>query len=404
MQSATQPSIQLAERADRISLSPTGAVLIASERLRSRGIDVVNFGVGEPDFPTPDHIKQAAVKALDQNFTKYTPTPGIGPLREAVCQWHRREFGSSYEVAESVVTVGGKQALFNALSVLINHGDEVIVPAPYWVSYPDMIRYVGGVVRLLQTDPADGFRVRTEQVEKLLGPRTRMLLVNSPSNPSGAVVPDEEFGRLLELCRKHNIWLLTDECYSHFLYGGRKPFSVAGLPESKDHVVVAGSLSKTFAMTGWRVGFALAPKPVIAAMIKLQSQSTSNTNSISQHAAVAALTGPMDTVKAMLQEYARRRKVVLELLAAIPGVTCAEPEGAFYVYPNIENTPHLKALKERKQPADTASVVVDMLEQAHVATVHGEAFGTPGYFRISYATSMERIQEGLKRITKFLSA
>lgn len=404
MQPATQPVTQLSDRVERISLSPTGAVLVAAERLQARGIDVVNFGVGEPDFPTPDHIKQAAVRALEQNLTKYTPTPGIGPLREAVCQWHRREFGSAYELPESVITVGGKQALFNALCALVNPGEEVILPAPYWVSYPDMIRYVGAEPRVVHTDPADGFRLHARQVEQHIGPKTRMLLLNSPNNPTGAVIPDEEFAPLLELCRARNLWLVTDECYSHFIYGGRKPFSVAGLPGAKSHVIVAGSLSKTYAMTGWRLGFALGPKPVIDAMTKLQSQSTSNSTSISQYAALAAVTGPMDSVRSMLGEYARRRAAVLESLAAIPGASCTAPEGAFYVFPHVAETPRLRSLRERNQPADTSHIAVDLLEEARVATVAGEAFGAPGYLRISYATSLDRIQEGIRRMGTFLSA
>ncbi len=378
--------------------------MIEAERLQARGIDVVNFGVGEPDFPTPEHIKQAAVRALEENFTKYTATPGITPLREAVCEWHRREFGSSYEVAESVITVGGKQALFNALGALVNEGEEVLVPAPYWVSYPDMIRYVGAEPRFVPTEPGDGFRLRAEQVEPLITDKSRVLLVNSPNNPTGAVIPDEEFARLLELCQRRNLWLLTDECYSHFLYGGRKPFSVAGLPGAKERTIVAGSLSKTFAMTGWRVGFALGPKPVIAAMIKLQSQSTSNPTSISQRAALAAVTGPMDSVKTMLEEYARRRDVVLESLGAIEGVRTATPDGAFYAFPNVEETPRLRALRAKRESADTARVAVDLLNEARVAAVAGEAFGAPGYLRISFATAIDRVREGIERMGRFFTS
>jgi aspartate aminotransferase len=404
MQPASQMVPQLAHRVERISLSPTGAVLIEAERLRAQGIDVVNFGVGEPDFPTPDYIKQAAVRALEQNFTKYTPTPGISVLREKLCQWHQREFGTNYEPAESVVTVGGKQALFNALGALVNEGEEVLLPAPYWVSYPDMIRYVGAEPRFVATDPADGFRLRASQVEPLIGPKTRVLLVNSPNNPTGAVIPNDEFAKLLALCQRHNIWLLTDECYSHFVYGDHKPFSVAGLPDAKSQVIVAGSLSKTFSMTGWRVGFALGPKRIISAMIKLQSQSTSNPTSISQHAAVAALSGPMDSVKAMLAEYARRRDAVLEELGQIPGVTCTPPEGAFYAFPNVDETPRVRALREQKEPADTARIAVDLLQEARVGTVAGEAFGAPGYLRISYAADIERVREGVRRMKNFLSS
>ncbi|HVC00123.1 MAG TPA: aminotransferase class I/II-fold pyridoxal phosphate-dependent enzyme, partial [Candidatus Dormibacteraeota bacterium] len=220
MPSISKPISPLAGRMERISPSATGEVLAEAERLRASGVDVVNFGIGEPDFPTPDHIKQAAVRAIERNLTKYTPVPGIDPLREAVCQWHKREFGTSYQTAESVITVGGKQAIFDALNVLVNEGEEVILPAPYWVSFPDMIRFVGAEPRIVQTAASDGFRLRAAHVEAAIGPRTRMLIVNSPNNPAGSVVPNDEMERILDVCRRRGIWLVTDECYSHFLYGG----------------------------------------------------------------------------------------------------------------------------------------------------------------------------------------
>ncbi|HVB34427.1 MAG TPA: pyridoxal phosphate-dependent aminotransferase [Patescibacteria group bacterium] len=403
MQPTPKLIFPLADRIERISSSATGAVLVEAERLRAAGVDVVNFGVGEPDFPTPDHIKQAAVRAIERNLTKYTPTPGIGPLREAVCHWHKREFGTDYRPAESVITVGGKHAIFNALNVLVNEGEEVILPAPYWVSYPDIIRFVGAEPRIVQTSASDGFRLRAAHVEAAIGPKTRALLVNSPNNPSGAVVPPDEFERLLGLCRRHGIWLITDECYSHFLYGGLEPFSVAALDGAKDQVIVAGSCSKTFAMTGWRIGFALGPKPVIDAMIKLQGQSTANPTSIAQYAAIEAFTGPMDAVERMLVEYARRRAAALEELAKIPGVTCAKPEGAFYVFPDVGGSARLRALREKNEAADTGRIAAEMLSEARVATVAGEAFGAPGHLRISYAIAPERVREGIGRMREFLS-
>lgn len=394
----------LADRIERMAPSATGAVLVEAERLRASGIDVVNFGVGEPDFHTPEHIKQAAVRAIERNLTKYTPTAGIGPLREAVCQWHKQEFGSDYKVTESMVTVGGKHAIFNALNVLVDEGQEVILPAPYWVSYPDIIRFVGATPRIVQTDESDGFRLRAASVEQAIGPKTRALLVNSPNNPTGAVLPNDEFERVLEVCRRRNIWLVTDECYSHFLYGGREPFSVAALDGAKDCVVVAGSCSKTFAMTGWRIGFALGPKAVIDAMIKLQGQTTSNPASISQHAALAAFTGPMDVVERMLMEYARRRTAAIQALTKIPGVTCAAPEGAFYVFPNVSGTSRSRSRREDPPIAETQQLAIDMLGEARVATVAGEAFGAPGHLRISYAVALERVREGIVRMQGFLDA
>ena len=391
--------IEFAERVNRISASPTLAVLMAAQEYKARGIDVVDFGPGEPDFPTPEHIKRAAIQALEQNFTKYTAASGIVQLREAICKWHAAQFGSNYSPSECLFTNGGKQALFNAVGALIQSGDEVLMPAPYWVSYPDLIKYAGGRPVTVETNAADGFAMRAEAVERAIGPRTKMLIVNSPNNPTGAVIPDDEYRRILEVCKRRNIWLLADECYSHFLYGSEKPFSIAGAEGAKDHVIVAGSLSKTFAMTGWRAGFALAPQPVADALVRLQSQSTSNVNSITQKAAFAAMTGSMDSVHAMLAEYARRRERILAGLRAIPGITCTAPQGAFYVFPNVS-----KFLGKHGFAKDTAALTKDILERAHVAVVAGEGFGAPGYLRISYATSMERIEEGLRRLEKFFAA
>jgi len=388
--------VQLADRVNRISISPTAAVLAAAERLRAQGADLADFGPGEPDFPTPEHIVNAAIRALHEGRTKYTPTAGIGPLREAICKWHTKEFGSSYTVSECVVTVGGKHALFNAFCSLLQKGDEVLIPAPYWVSYPDMVLYTGATPVPIMTDPSDGFRLRAEEVSRAITPRTKLLIVNSPSNPSGAVVPADEFARIYEVCREKNIWLVTDECYSHFVYGNEKPFSLATLPGTKPNIIVAGSLSKTFAMTGWRVGYALAPEPLISAMIKTQSQSTSNPTSVAQYAALEALTGPMDTVAAMLAEYSRRRDRIVAGLRAIPGVTCVEPGGAFYAFPSVAE--HL-----RDGVADSTALAKQLLERQHLVVVPGDAFGTPGYLRISYATSMERIEEGLRRLEKYFA-
>lgn len=396
--STSSPNIDFAKRVSRIASSPTLAVLMVAEQYRNRGIDMVDFGPGEPDFPTPDYIKSAAIQALEQNFTKYTSASGIMPLREAICQWHAAQFGSSYEPGECMFSSGGKHALFNALNALIESGDEVMVPAPYWVSFPDMVKYTGGTPVFLETRAEDGFTLRAVAVEKAIGPRTKMIIINSPNNPTGAVIPREEFERIFDVCKQRNIWVLADECYSHFIYDGGKPYSIAGYKDSKPRVIVAGSLSKTFAMTGWRAGFALAPKPVIDAMTRLQSQSTSNPTSITQKAALAAMTGSMDTVAAMLAEYGRRRERILAGMRAIPGITCTAPQGAFYVFPNIS-----KYLGRSGGPADATALSREMLERAHVALVSGDAFGAPGYLRISYATSMERIEEGLRRMGRFFA-
>lgn len=394
--------MQLTERINRIQISPTAAVIAEADKLKGRGVDIADFGPGEPDFPTPDHIKKAAIRAIEQNYTKYTPTGGIMPLREAVCAWHKRELRSSYEPKECVVTVGGKHAIFNAVSVLVQSGDEVIIPAPYWVSFPDIVKYAGGTPVYVQTRPEDGFSVKAAAIEKAITPKTRLLILNSPSNPTGGVVPPDEFERILAVCKKHNVWLMGDECYSHFTYEPHKPYSIASAAESKENVIIIGSVSKTFAMTGWRIGYTLAPEALVQAMVKLQSQSTSNPTSIAQHAALEAMRGAMDNVPVMLAEYAKRRKRIVEGLRAIPGVTCEEPGGAFYAFPNV--AAHLANGGSGQALAkDTTELAKLLLDKARVALVPGDAFGAPGYLRLSYATSIERIDEGLRRLDRFFS-
>jgi aspartate aminotransferase len=392
--------VQLTDRINRIQISQTAAVIAAAEKLKSEGVDIADFGPGEPDFPTPDHIKQAAIKAINENKTKYTQTGGIMPLREAVCTWHKRELGSSYAAKECVVSVGGKHSIFNVMCVLVQQGDEVIIPAPYWVSYPDIVKYAGGTPVIVQTHPHDGFSVKASAIEKAITPKTKLLIVDSPCNPTGGVVPPDEYQRILAVCKKHNVWVLGDECYSHFTYEPHKPYSIASAPDSKPHVVITGSVSKTFAMTGWRIGYTLGPEPLIQALIKLQSQSTSNATSIAQYAAMEAMLGSMDAVPVMLAEYAKRRKRIVEGLRAIPGVTCEWPGGAFYAFPNV--SAHLgEGIHAHAKTCTELSKL--LLEKARVALVPGEAFGAPGYLRLSYATSMERIDEGLRRLNRFFT-
>lgn len=388
--------MQFSERIGRISVSPTLAVVQKATKLKASGIDVVDFGVGEPDFPTPENIKQAAIEAIHQNFTKYTPTGGAADLKKAIVGRHAQDFGSSYKQEECLVTVGGKHAIFEAVAATVNNGDEVILPVPYWVSFLDIVNYAGGKVVLLETGESDGFTVRAEAVAKLVTPKTRMLIVNSPSNPSGAVVPPEEMRKLLALAERHNFLLMSDECYCHFLYGGHKPFSL-GASKNRENLLIVGSLSKTYSMTGWRVGFALGDEILMKKMLNLQSHSTSNPTSISQKAAVEALTGPQHSVHEMLAEYERRRNKIVAGLRAIPGVECAMPQGAFYVYPNVGK------VLEKAQMADATELATRLLEEVHLALVPGPAFGTREHVRISYATSQERIDEGLKRLNQFIS-
>lgn len=385
----------IAERISLISVSSTMKVAAEAERLRAEGADIVDFGAGEPDFPTPANIKQAAVRALDENFTKYTAVSGTAELKRAVCEYHARHFGTAYQPAECLITVGGKHIIFNATQALVNPGDEVVIPVPYWVTYKDVVNYAGGQCVFVDTDEDQGFTLTASMIEPHLTSRTKMVLLNSPCNPSGAVLDRAEFEKILKLTSERGIYLMTDECYCFFLYDS-EPFSIASLPGAKETVLVAGSLSKTYAMTGWRIGFGLMPAPIIAAMTKLQSHSTSNPTSIAQKAAAEALRGPQESVKTMLAEYRRRRDFVVARLRAIPGVTCAEPRGAFYAYPNMGIVLGKSGIQNTQQLAER------LLADAGVALVPGEAFGTSRHVRISYATSMEELVRGLDRIHQFI--
>ncbi len=390
-----QATAEIADRISTISVSSTLKVSADAERLRREGADVVDFGAGEPDFPTPANIKEAAVKAIAADFTKYTNAGGTQELREAICERHRLDFGTNYAFSECLVTVGGKHAIFNLIQGLINPGDEVIIPVPYWVTYKDVVNYAGGVCVFVETDEHAGFEVSAAMIERHITPRTKLIIINSPCNPSGAVLSKEEFRAIFELASKREIFLLTDECYCHFLYED-EPFSIAALPGAKETVVVAGSLSKTYAMTGWRIGFALAPAPIVGAMMKLQSHSTSNPTSIAQKAALEAMVGPQDSVPVMLAEYRRRRDFVVGRLRAIDGVTIASPKGAFYAYPNIS------VAFSGGRIQNSLSFSSELLAKQHVAVVPGEAFGTSDHVRVSYATSMRELERGLDRLDKFI--
>jgi aspartate aminotransferase len=393
---ALELKTEIAERISLISVSSTMKVAADAEKLRAQGVDVVDFGAGEPDFPTPDNVKQAAVRAIEQNFTKYTGAGGTAELKQAVCERHAKDFGTAYQPAECIISVGGKHVIFNLTQALVNPGDEVIIPVPYWVTYKDVVNYAGGKCVFVETDEQNGFTLTAAMIEPHLSPRTKMILINSPSNPSGAVLDREEFEKIYHLTSRRGIYLLTDECYCHFLYEG-KPFSIASMPGAKETVLVAGTLSKTYAMTGWRVGFGLVPQPVAGAMLKLQSHSTSNPTSISQKAAVEALRGPQESVQIMLAEYRKRRDFVVRRLREVPGVKCAEPKGAFYAYPDIGVAIGKKGIQNTLQFSEK------LLAEAHVAVVPGEAFGTSRHVRISYATSMRELERGLERIHRFIA-
>jgi aspartate aminotransferase len=392
MQATVNP---IADRISSISVSSTMRVSAEADRLRNEGADVVDFGAGEPDFPTPDNIKQAAVRALEQNFTKYTAAGGTAELKKAVCESHAKDFGTAYGPSECMITVGGKHVVFNLIQALVNPGDEVVIPVPYWVTYQDVVNYAGGKCVFVATDEAHGFTLTAAMLEPHLTARTRMVIINSPNNPSGAVIEREEFEKIFRLTSARGIYLMTDECYCKFLYDS-EPYSIAAMPGAKATVLVAGSLSKTYSMTGWRIGFGLVPPAVVQAMTKLQSHSTSNPCSISQKAAVEALRGPQESVGVMLAEYRKRRDFVVDRLHAIPGVRCTEPRGAFYVYPNVSVAIGRNGIDSTLQFSER------LLEESHVAVVPGEAFGTDQHVRISYATSMQDLDRGLERLHRFV--
>jgi aspartate aminotransferase len=390
-------TLKLTDRINRIEPSATMAVVAEADKLRQQGIDVVDFGAGEPHFATPQHIKDAAIAAIQANFTKYTAVGGTTELRDAIVMRHSKDFESNYRREEAIASVGGKHALFNAIQVLVDHGDEVILPVPYWVSFKDIVRYAGGNCVLLETDEDQGFRVTAGMIERLVTPRTKLIILNSPSNPSGAVMSPGDLTEVVRLAHERGIWVISDECYVYLNYTG-KLFSVGALRDFREHMVIVGSLSKTYAMTGWRLGYALAPASVVSAMQKLQSQSTSNPTSIVQKAAVAALTGSQQCIADMRAEYIQLRDHVVSGLRSIPGIRCNMPEGAFYAYPNVS------AYFGRSGIKSASDLAGKLLREAHVATVPGEGFGTRDHIRVSYATSVEELDRGLERMRQFLGA
>ncbi len=385
----------LAERISLISVSSTMKVAADADRLRREGADVVDFGAGEPDFPTPDNVKNAAIDALNQNFTKYTNTGGTEELKQTICDSHKRDYGTAYNTKECIATVGGKHAIFNVTQALVDPGDEVIIPVPYWVTYKDVVNYAGGKCVFVNTDEQKGFTLTASMVERAITPKTKIIILNSPSNPSGAVFDRAELERIVAIAKDRGIWVMTDECYHRFMYEG-EPYSLAALPGVKDTVLIAGSLSKTYAMTGWRIGFVLGPAPLVAGIGKLQSHATSNPTSFAQKGAIEALRGPQDSVAVMLAEYRKRRDYVIGRLRAMKGVTAQMPQGAFYAYPNV-------SAAFTNGIADSLQFAEKLLAEEFVAVVPGEAFGTNDHIRISYATSMKELERGLDRIERFIA-
>ena len=397
---STTPSAQarkiFSDRINRIEVSATMAVTAEAAKLRASGAKLMDFGAGEPHFATPRHIKDAGIAAIEENFTKYTVVSGIPDVRRAAVERHASDFGSDYSPEEAVFTTGGKLALFNAVQVLVDHGDEVILPVPYWVSFKDIIQYAGGKTVFVETREDENFNVTAKMIDSAMTPRTKAIILNTPSNPSGAVISPKDLEQIIRLAHARGVYVLLDECYVYLHYTG-VPISGASFTDCKEHIVVLGSLSKTYAMTGWRAGYALGPKPVIAAMAKLQSQSTSSAASMVQKAAIAALQGDQNCVTEMRSDYLVLRDRILAGLAQIPGISCTVPQGAFYVYPNMSSYLGKAGIDS------TTQLSTKLLHEAHVVTVPGEAFGTSEHIRLSYAVKHEDVDEGIRRMRTFFA-
>ncbi|MBL7250161.1 pyridoxal phosphate-dependent aminotransferase [Alloalcanivorax marinus] len=392
--------INLSDRVQRIKPSPTLAITSKAAELRAEGKDIIGLGAGEPDFDTPDHIKQAAIDAINAGKTKYTPVDGTPGLKKAIINKFKNENGLDYEPAQILVSSGGKQSFFNMALALLNDGDEAIIPAPYWVSYPDMVKVAGGVPVVLETDVDSRFKITPEQLEAAITPKTRLFVINSPSNPSGMAYSKEELAALGAVLEKHpDIVVATDDMYEHILWTG-KPFVniVNACPALYDRTVVMNGVSKAYSMTGWRIGYAGGPQKLIAAMKKVQSQSTSNPASISQAAAEAALAGDQQCVKDMVKAFKERHDYVVDALNKLPGVTCAAGDGTFYAFPDFSG-----AIATMDGVESCTDLAAKLLETAEVALVPGSAFGAPGCLRLSFATGMDTLKEAIRRIEQALS-
>ena len=387
----------LTERIKQIKPSPTLAIDTKAKSLLAQGIDIVNFGIGEPDFDTPDNIKEAAIKAVRDGFTRYTPVGGIPELKEAIIQKFKRDNNLDYKQEEIIVSCGGKHALYNLFQVLFERGSEVIIPTPYWVSYPPMVQLADATPVIVPTPESNGFKLTADILKANLTPRTKALILNSPSNPTGSIYSRQELEALAEVILSHKILVVSDDIYEKILFDGLTFTNLAQLdPELKKLTFILNGVSKTYAMTGWRIGYMAGDAAVIKAMTNLQSQSTSNPTSVAQKAAVEAIGGPQDTVATMVKEFAWRRDDILARLAKIPGLKCVKPGGAFYVFPNFSE--YYKKIKPNAAGSFSDPLADYLLEKAHVALVAGTGFGEDNCIRFSYATSRERIATGLERI------
>lgn len=392
---------QLSDRLNRLAPSATLAMSQKSSEMRAQGVDVINMSVGEPDFNTPEFIKEAGKKAIDDNYSKYSPVPGYLALRQAISEKLKNENGLDYNTSEIIVGTGGKQGVCNAVLALVNPGDEVVIPAPYWVSYPQMVKLAGGIPVVVSTEIENNFKMTPDQLEAAITPKTKMLILCSPSNPTGSVYSKDELQELAEVIRRHeNVFVLSDEIYEHITYVGHT-HSMAEFTGMKERVIIANGASKAYAMTGWRLGWVAAPEWIVKGMNKLQGQYTSGTCDVSQMAALAAYTSPQEAREAMRQAFERRRDLIVELGREINGLEVNVPEGAFYLFPKCSS--FFGKSDGTHTISNSTDLALYLLEEGHVATVAGDAFGAPGYFRMSYATSEDNIQEALRRIKEALA-
>ncbi|MGQ9487659.1 MAG: pyridoxal phosphate-dependent aminotransferase [Armatimonadota bacterium] len=389
----------ISQRAQRTSPSPTLAITAKARKMREEGIDVLSFGAGEPDFDTPEFIKEAAIAALREGFTKYTPTAGIEPLRKAICEKLWRDNGLKYEPNQIIVTCGGKHALYNTFQVICDPGDEVIIPAPYWVSYPEMVKLADGVPVFVYADESTNFVPPIDAIREKITARTRAIVINSPCNPTGAVFPRQTLKEIAALALKHDLYIISDEIYEKMVYDGHEHFSIASLGEEvKKRTILINGMSKAYSMTGWRIGYAAAERELISAMTRIQDQSTSNPTSIAQKAALAALQASEDVVKQMVSAFAERRRVIVDGLNSIPGFRCAEPGGAFYAFPKVSALYGKRWGDRVINNSDTFAEY--LLEVARVAVVPGSGFGADENIRLSYACSLDTIRNGIDRIAQ----
>jgi len=393
--------MRLAERTKAIKPSPTLAMNAKASALKAAGVDVTNFGVGEPDFDTPENIKEAAIKALRDGFTKYTPVDGIPELKTAIIEKFKKDNGLHYEKDEVLVSCGAKHSLYNIAEALFGPGDEVLIPAPYWVTYPDQVLLNDASPVIIETDEENSFVVTPELLRKKISPRTKAIILNSPSNPTGLAYDKKSLEEIAKLAVEHDFYIISDEIYEKLVYDGFRHISIASLGEEvKQRTIVVNGLSKSHAMTGWRIGFTAGPKDITKAMTNIQSQSTSNVTSITQKASVEALNGPQDFLQTMLSEFDKRRKYMVERLNAMKGVTCKTPVGAFYAFPNVSS--YFGKKFNGTSVNNSLELSTYLLEQGKVALVPGSAFGDDKYIRLSYATSMENVKKGLDRIEEAL--